>query len=132
MHYRLYTRFTREFTPISRYPEYCPRLRTSWRIVSKVLVGLCLFGLIVATPYCLVTPFQAAANAGLTPSAPKYELVVGLYLTVVAGWCAFLGFLIYRQFRVQLIDVDPIAILLGSLLAVWYLARVFLGHDSFG
>ena len=131
MHYSLFTRLAQGFAAITLRLERYPRLRTLWWGVTKVLVALCLLGLFAAIPYCLITPFLAVAGAGLTPSAPKYELVVGLCLTVVVGWCFLLGSLIYRRFRVRLIDMDLITILLGSVLAVWYLARVFLGHDSF-
>lgn len=130
MLYWLYTRFTREVAAISHHRQYRPRLHALLLKASGILIGPCLFGLLVATTYYLVLPLRAAVGSGITMSWLKFELLAGLYPTALVGWGVFLRYLVFRRFRVRIIDIDLIVMLLGSVLVICFLALLFQRHHS--
>jgi hypothetical protein len=125
MRYTVEARFVRELASPQRLRKR-PVLYALWQtLFCAPMVPLSYSGLFAATALFELMPSQLVAVHADNPD--MYFPVAALSLVVIAAFCLWLGFNLYRRLRVlRSIDIDVIVPLLGSIVSFCFVLATLL------
>jgi hypothetical protein len=118
MRYTVEPRCIKNFVAMTKLPEKRWVTCLLWRAVAPFLVGVCYVGLLFATLFCELLPFQIIAWCGIVPPMKLYWVLAAIVLAAIVVVCCMSGIGIYRRLLTRRIEIDQIVLFVGSLLAL--------------